>query len=212
MSKILVKYIDHLGSDLTVVNAARISFDSESTELEPKDEKLIDYLAKHKHYSPFEQVCFTFEIHCPIYIAQQILRHRTGKFNQVSRRYTAENIEFYVPEYREQHKSSKQCSSGLINNEVNEAFKRETNKLHKKALDLYETMINQGIARELARGILPQNLMTKMIMTMDLRNLTNFIRLREDSHAQYEAQLIAKEIREICQKYVPVSVKSLLQY
>lgn len=209
---IKVNYIDHMGNDLTVVNAARISFDSESKTLEPKDEKLINYLAKHKHYSPFEQVCFTFEIHCPIYIAQQILRHRTGKFNQVSRRYTAEDIQFYVPDYREQHKSSKQCSGGLIDSEENEALKNETIKLHQSALDLYNTLVNQGVARELARGILPQNLMTKMIMTMDLRNLSNFIKLREDSHAQEEVQIIAKEIRKICKKYVPISTDSLMRY
>ena len=209
---IKVIYRDHMGSDLTVVNAARISFDSESKNLESRDEKLINYLAKHKHYSPFEQVCFTFEIHCPIYIAQQILRHRTGKFNQVSRRYTAENIEFYVPDYREQHQSSKQCSGEELEDQKNFKYKVATQHVHSVCLDLYNKMVDDGVARELARGILPQNLMTKMIMTMDLRNLTNFIRLREDSHAQYEAQIIAKQIREICEKFVPVSVKSLLQY
>lgn len=209
---IKVKYIDHLGDDLRVVNAARISFDSESQKLEQRDEKLINYLAKHKHYSPFEQVSFTFEIECPIYIAQQILRHRTGKFNQVSRRYTAENIEFYVPEYREQHKSSKQCSGGDLEDKQNLKYKVATQHIHNMCLNLYNQMVNDGVARELARGILPQNLMTKMIMTMDLRNLTNFIRLREDSHAQQEAQLIATQIRHICEKYVPISTQALLKY
>lgn len=204
-------YISHMGNDLTVVNAARISFDSFSEELTGKDEKLINYLAKHKHYSPFEQVLFTFQIECPIYIAAQILRHRTGRFNQVSRRYTAENIEFYLPEYRKQHESSKQCSSGLVEDELNLLFRDKTQELYLTTLTLYNEMLGAGISKELARGILPQNLMTKMIMNMDLRNLTNFIRLREDAHAQEEVQIIAKQIRKEIEKYVPVSIKALLE-
>jgi thymidylate synthase (FAD) len=204
------EYIDHMGDDLRVVNAARMSFNKISQKFEKKDEKLLNYLAKNKHFSPFEHVLFTFEIHCPLYIAQQILRHRTGKYNQVSRRYTSEDLQFYVPNYRKQHKSSKQCSGDDI--EVNENYKYQvaTQHVHKKCLDLYNQMVDNGIARELARGVLPQNLMTKLIMTMDLRNLANFITLREDSHAQQEVQIIAKQIREACQKYAPISTKALM--
>src|SRR5690606_3418986 len=137
--------------------------------LTEKDIKLINYLAKNKHYSPFEHNSLTVLIECPIYIAAQAMRHRMGKFNQISRRYTEENIEFFEPEvYRKQHKSSKQCSDGRIDNVENDLAKALVKDFHSDALVIYNQLLSLGVSRELARGVLPQNLMTKFYMTMDL--------------------------------------------
>jgi thymidylate synthase (FAD) len=206
-----VTYVDHFGNDLRVVNSARISMNNKSSELAEKDIKLINYLAEHKHYSPFEHNSLTVLIECPIYIAAQIMRHRTGKFNMTSRRYTEDNIEFFEPEvYRKQHKKSKQCSDGRVDHTENDLAKALVKEFHVDALIVYNQLLSLGVSRELARGVLPQNLMTKFYMTMDLRNWVNFLILRLDEHAQEEARIIAQQIRDILIDKFPVSTQALL--
>lgn len=213
MSQIKVRYIQHCGSDLAAVNAARISFGSQSQELTEKDKKLIDYLAKNKHMSPFEHNSLTVLIECPLYIRSQIQRHRTFSYNEVSRRYTSENLEFFVPEkFRKQSKDNKQASEGNFDVPSTADFTFWFEHFHKDALELYERLIKEGICREQARGVLPQNLMTKFYMTGNLRNWVHFIELRQHSHAQEEVQIIAQEIEKIVETHFPESCKSLFKY
>jgi len=214
MNQIKAEYIDHMGDDLRVVNAARISYITNDSNIvvDERDEKLINYLADHKHYSPFEHCHLTVIINCPLYIRSQIHRHRTFSYNEVSRRYTSEKLEFYEPNlYRKQHDKSKQCSDGYFTHEANQPVVKQVKLLHNKTLAVYNDLIEQGVSREMARGILPQNLMTKFYMSGNLRNWAGFLALRLDTHAQYEVQTIAKQIHSIIKEKFPVSGKALLK-
>lgn len=209
---ISVEYIDHMGTDITVVNAARVSYNRKKEELEDKDIKLLNYLAKHKHYTPFEHCCLSVMIQCPLYIRSQIMRHRAFSYNEVSRRYTSEELSFYVPQhYRAQHVKSKQCSDGLVNNEANLHAQVAFERVLEDSLRSYEEMIDNGVARELARGILPQCLNTKFYMTGDLRNWAAFLKLRLDGHAQEEVQEVAKGVCDIIEDYMPEAYKALIE-
>jgi thymidylate synthase (FAD) len=206
-----VTYVDHMGNDLTVVNSARISFGKEKKRLTAKDKKLISYLAKHSHFTPFEHCQLTVVIDCPLYIRSQIMRHRTFSYNEISRRYTSEHLSFYEPRtYRKQHNSSKQCSDGDLDNVSILKAQAITQLIHQKCLTQYENLIKLGVSREMARGVLPQNLMTSFYMTGNLRNWSSFIKLRLDNHAQLEAQEIAKKIKDIIEKKFPFAGKALL--
>lgn len=206
-----VEYIDHMGSDLTVVNSARVSFGKDVKYIEEKDEKLIKYLAEHLHMTPFEHCSLTLRIKCPLYISKQIMRHRTASFNEISRRYTEENLEFYMPtSFRGQHKSSKQCSDSALPDDRNLSAKVVYQNALEHALNSYNNLLSIGVARELARGVLPNTLMTEFYMTMNLRNFAHFIKLRDESHAQLEVQDLAKDIRNILLDKFPISCKYLL--
>jgi len=208
---IKVEYIDHLGSDLTVVNAARVSFGGNKSSLDEKDMKLIKYLAEHEHMSPFEHCSLTVKIDCPIYISKQIMRHRTGKFNEISRRYTDKDITFYIPDtLRKQHESNRQASDGDFDEPLNSMVIDEIRAHQAKCLDLYKTIVDLGICKEQARGVLSQDLMTEFYMTMDLRNLVHFIKLRQHEGAQVEVQVIAEQIKEILLDKFGYSAKVLL--
>lgn len=212
MRKIRAVYKNHMGDDLSVVNSARVSYGKQKDLLDEKDEKLIKYLAKHKHYTPFEHCVLSVSVSCPLYIRSQIMRHRTFSYNEVSRRYTSENIDFYIPEsYRKQHFSSKQCSNGQVKKELNQVLSLKTEVHHQSSVNLYNEMISAGVARELARGVLPQNLMTEFYMTGNLRNWVHFVKLRADSHAQEEAQWIAEDIVNELNRIFPKSSKALME-
>lgn len=208
---IRAKYVDHMGDDLRVVNAARVSYGKSSDTIEDRDVKLINYLAKNEHHTPFEHCQVTFLIECPIYISKQIMRHRSASFNEISRRYTSENLKFYEPNIlRKQHSKSKQCSNGELDKNTNDKAIVAIQKIHQDCLDTYNRLINMGVSREMARGVLPQNLMTSFYMTMNLRNLVHFIRLRKDHHAQEEVQIIARDIENVLRKKYPNAIGSLL--
>jgi thymidylate synthase (FAD) len=209
---IKAQYIDHMGDDLRVVNSARVSFGKASDKLSERDIKLINYLAKHEHFTPFESCVLTVKIDCPLYISKQIMRHRTASFNEISRRYTSENIEFYEPSvFRKQHEKSKQCSDGELDAADNAAAQVCVKKIHQDTLQAYNRLLDLGVSREMARGVLPQNLMTSFYMTMNLRNFVHFIKLRKDLHAQEEVQTIAKDIEKILIGKFPTSTKALLE-
>lgn len=200
-----------MGSDMTVVNSARVSFGKEVTEMTDKDEKLVKYLAEHSHFSPFEHCQLTVRIKCPLYISKQIMRHRTGKYNEISRRYTEENLEFYMPtNFRSQHDKSKQCSGDDLASDKDLAAKVVYQNALNHSLNSYNNLLSIGVARELARGVLPNTLMTEFYMTMDLRNLAGFIKLRSDSHAQLEVQIISNELKTILEQHFPISCRYLI--
>jgi len=212
MSKIEIVYVDHMGDDLTVVNSARVSFNKKKDILDEKDIKLIKYLAKHQHMTPFEHCTLTVIIKCPLYIRSQIHRHRTFAYNEVSRRYTSENLEFYQPDsFRIQHKTSKQCSAGDVSDETEKEAKLISKQIEDTCLKAYNDLVNMGVARELARGLLPQSLMTEFYMTGNLRNWVHFLNLRMDSHAQKEVQDVAQPITKILFEKFPESAQALME-
>lgn len=205
-----VSYVDHMGNDLTVVNSARISFAQEQQVLEDKDIKLIKYLADNEHMSPFEHNTLTVLIECPLYIRSQIHRHRTFSYNEVSRRYTSDNLEFFVPEtIRKQAKSNRQASEGELDDRSAQTAIVMMEEAHRQAEDFFHDLLALGVPREQARGVLPQNLMTKFYMTGNLRNWIHFIELRIDAHAQAEVQEIGVQAYEIIKQKFPEGSKAL---
>lgn len=216
-----VEYIDHMGTDLTIVNSARVSFGQEKESLDSKDEKLINYLIKHKHTSTFEHNVVTFRFKVPLFVRSQHHRHRTWSFNEISRRYTDVNMQFHEPVFfRTQHASNRQASNldELVNPPLHtkEQFPMMTSiscseavKVHHKiCLSLYEDLIQAGVCREQARGVLPQNLYTEYYGTVNLNNLLKFIGLRIHEGAQSEIQEVAKACLEIATDLWPVAVRA----
>ena len=211
MSQLKVTYVDHMGNDLRVVNSARISFGGESEAITDRDKKLIKYLADNEHMSPFEHNILTVIIECPLYIRSQIHRHRTFAYNEISRRYTSDNIEFFIPEtIRKQAKSNRQASEGEL--EETEALNaiHLMEKHHEESEKVFKSLLSLGVPREQARGILPQNLMTKFYMTGNLRNWIHFVKLRIDNHAQAEVQSIGRQVLDILSEKFPEATKALM--
>ena len=196
----LVKFV---GSDLDVVNAARVSFAKESTELTDKDIKLINYLAKHGHWTPMAHNSLTFHIKAPIFVARQLVKHQVGGvWNEVSRRYVDDEPEFYFPEiWRGKPVNAKQGSSGIIENE--QPFFHIDLYLRgviKDTLTAYQEMIDVGMAPEQARMILPQNTMTEWWWTGSLMFFARVCNQRLDEHAQLETREIAQLINDAIPK------------
>lgn len=210
-----VEYVQHMGDDLTIVNSARVSFGKQKDKMDEKDEKLIKYLIKHRHTSTLEHNVVTFRFVVPLFVRSQQHRHRTWSYNEISRRYTDVNIQFYEPkEFRTQHKSNRQASNDLelINPEM--AFDKttasqEVQRHHTKSLDLFNRLIEEGVCREQARGVLPQNLYTEYYGTTNLNNLIKFIKLRTHDGAQQEIRVVAEACKKIATDLWPVAMKHL---
>ena len=217
-----VEYVEHMGNDLTIVNSARVSFGVHKTELDNKDKKLIKYLIKHKHTSTLEHNFITFRFKVPLFIRSQHHRHRTWSYNEISRRYTDINIEFYEPSsFRTQHKSNRQASNTeeLLNPEISTYWQVNVLKGSKKAsdivkwhnersLELFNDLIEAGVCREQARGVLPQNLYTEYYGSVNLSNLLKFIELRTHDGAQWEIQQVAKACLKIAESLYPVTIEA----
>ena len=215
-----VEYVQHVGSDLTVVNSARVSFGKQKEEVDAKDKKLIKYLIRHRHTSTLEHNSVTFRFCVPLFIRSQHHRHRTWSYNEISRRYTDVDLRFYEPlAYRTQHKSNRQASNAeeLINPEISHTHPEMTfqvnspatklvQKHHKDAVELFDKMLAAGVCREQARGVLPQNMYTEYYASANLNNILKFIDLRTHEGAQWEIQEMAKGMLEIITKLYPVTV------
>ena len=200
----------HSEMDYMPASAARVSFGRENkTGLDPAaDKKLMKYLADHQHMTPFEYQHAVFLIECPLFIRSQIHRHRTFSFNEISRRYTDENLEFWIPtQFRGQATNNRQASSGTV-----EVAGGTENWQHYTgvALGYYESLLSQGVAREQARAVLPQSLLTKFYMGGNLRNWAHFVELRREGHAQPEIRVVARRIHEKLYELWPQSVEVLL--
>ena len=218
-----VEYISHMGNDLSIVNAARVSFGAEKQELDGKDMKLIDYLVKHNHTSPFEHCAITIRFTVPLFIRSQHHRHRTWSYNEISRRYTSVDMEFYQPEeFRTQHKSNRQASTEtLVNPDLSEVTglcahpphraSEAVRSHHRRSMELYEKLLDKGVCREQARGVLPQNLYTQYYGTTNLHNLFKFISLRQHEGAQWEIQKVADACFKIARRHFPVSTEAFLK-
>ena len=208
-----VEYVDHMGSDLTVVNSARVSFGVNKQDLDDRDKKLINYLIKHKHTSTLEHNVITFKFTVPLFIRSQHHRHRTWAYNEISRRYTDVDMKFYSPlQFRTQHESNRQASSdNLIDPALDSAVTSASTAVsahNRSSLYLYNSLIKAGVCREQARGVLPQNLYTEYYGTVNLNNLLKFVDLRIHPGAQWEIQQVAKACLKIAKELYPTTVES----
>ena len=212
-----VEYVEHMGSDLSIVNSARVSFGKHKEELDGKDRKLIKYLIKHKHTSTLEHCLVTFRFKVPLFIRSQHHRHRTWSYNEISRRYTEENLEFYEPKtFRTQHKSNRQASNvdeldpimGYFEDGGPNYASSVVRAHHRQSVSLYNDLMDKGVCREQARGVLPQNLYTEYYGTVNLNNLIKFIELRTHDGAQWEIQQVARACLSIVEELWPVAISS----
>ena len=215
-----VEYVEHMGDDLSIVNAARVSFGAQKEELNEKDIKLINYLMQHRHTSTFEHCVITMRFIVPLFIRSQHHRHRTWSYNEISRRYTSIDMKFYEPKnLRTQHKSNRQASEDKYVNSVmgwqdsygtgHTGYPSEVIKKHNEtSLAVYDALVRTGVCREQARGVLPQNLYTEYYGTVNLNNLLKFIDLRIHEGAQWEIQQVAKACLSITTELFPEAVKA----
>ena len=194
--------IDHLGSETTLVNAARVSFGKMKEDMDDKDVLLLDYLIKNKHTSPLEHMVFTFSVHCPLFVRGQWHRHRTWSYNEISRRYTEVDMEFYTPpKIRAQAKSDRQASVETDMDDT--ALRSKISEHNQNSLKIYNELLDAGVCREQARGVLPQNMMVTFWATVDLSNLIHFLDLRDSEHAQWEIREYAIAIKKLLKPIVP---------
>jgi len=197
-----VKLAGFMGGDAKVVKSARVTFGS-SSKGEERDRRLIEYLLRHKHFTPFEHSIFQFHVKCPIFVARQWMRHRWGSFNEISARYTQVKDEFYIPEkFRLQDKINKQ---GSINAEIkgNEKLIKIYRHAIKNSYEAYLTLTKSNIAKEMARMLLPVAQYTQFYWTVNARSLLNFLTLRMDEHAQWEIRQYASAIGKIFRDKMP---------
>jgi thymidylate synthase (FAD) len=234
MTQIKVTYLDHCGSDLTTVNAARVSFGKKSEwnpnyrdepPLYPRDEKLIKYLAKHKHLSPFGHAFASFHVKAPIFVARQLVKHKFLRWNEISRRYVDDEPEFYVPDvWRGRSADKKQGSEGVVelgffNTEgvLFEGHFGEGNLAEVLAdnlaevLDVYDALLAAGVAPEQARMVLPQSTMTEWYWSGSLDAFAAMCVLRCAPDTQYESRLVADQISEKMGELFPVSWQALMK-
>jgi thymidylate synthase (FAD) len=225
-------YIDHMGSDLSVVNAARVSFGKKShcTEtkwvemgdwsgdmpvVDDRDTKLIKYLAKHKHISPFGHAFASFHVKAPIFVARQLVKHKFLRWNEISRRYVDDEPEFYVPDvWRGRSADKKQGSEGEV--ELDEWSLEVADNAYEAggyagaALGVYSCLLKQGVAPEQARMVLPQSTMTEWYWSGSLDAFASMCQLRCKEDTQYESRVVANQISEVMGKLYPVSWAALM--
>jgi len=197
-----VRLVEAMGSDASVVRAARVSY-GEGTKTLREDAALIDYLMRHRHTSPFEMVEFTFHVRAPIFVARQWFRHRTASYNEVSGRYSVLEERLYRPAtWRAQDEVNRQGSRDA---RVDPEADRLLEESYRSAYRAYRGLLERGVAREEARVVLPLGLYTEFYFKQDLHNLFHFLKLRLDPHAQFEIREYARAIAEIVKARVPLA-------
>ena len=221
-------YVDHMGSDLTVANAARVSFGKTSEMeddpwgppvLKAKDNKLIRYLAKHKHISPFGHAFASFHVKAPVFVARQLVKHKFLRWNEISRRYVDDEPEFYEPDvWRGRSADKKQGSEGEITTscvlDVSAEYthpKFAAMVVNDTSLVVYKRMIEAGVAPEQARMVLPQSVMTEWYWSGSLDAFADMCRLRCKEDTQYESRVVADQVSTIMQGLYPVSWAALME-
>ena len=205
-----VEYIDHMGSDLSVVNAARCSFAKQHDEFDDtKDTKLINYLAKHGHFTPFTHAFVTMRFKAPIAVHAQCGKHQIGfSMNTVSRRYVSDTPELFLPEFRTKPEGSIKQGSGALHTD-NLNIQYDYFQMCTSAIELYEQMILDGVAPEQARFVLPQGVYTEWVWSGSLQAWARFYSQRSDTHAQQEIQELANMANDITKNLFPVSWEAL---
>lgn len=210
-----VRLVDSMGSDLSIVRAARVSYDADWREGDEKsDAKLIGYLMKNRHTSPFESVTFTFEVKAPIFVFRQWHRHRTWSFNEISARYTELDEGYYVPELNQittQSTSNKQMRTNE-QHPAAQVIQNEIRDMCRTSFLSYKALIAQGCPRELARSVLPVAAYSRMFATVNLLNLFRFISLRSHEHAQYEIRVYSDAMLALARSVAPVSTEAFKEY
>ena len=223
-NQITATYIDHMGSDLSVVNSARVSFgakstwechDSQNIRLSERDTKLIHYLAKHKHISPFGHAFASFHVKAPVFVARQLVKHKFLRWNEISRRYVDDEPEFYVPDtWRGRSADKKQGSDDTVSIDVtwydrDDGYNSWPEDSCLIALEAYQQMIKLGVAPEQARMVLPQSTMTEWIWSGSLDAFSDMANLRCKPDTQYESRVVANQISKVMGKLYPASWSAL---
>ena len=213
-----VTYIDHMGSDLSVVNAARVSFgkksdwlprihNGEAKALSAKDCRLIEYLARHNHKSPFNHTFTTFHVKAPVFVARQLVKHEYMPWNEISRRYVDEEPELYeAPIWRGRAEDKKQGSYGEVESNANVLY------YNKNALMMYKQLLDEGVAPEQARMVLPQSMMTEWYWSGTVFSFAKMCSLRLKEDTQAETRIVAEKIEDVMAKLYPVSWEALRMY
>ena len=224
-SQIEVSLIDYMGTDLSIVNAARVSFHKESGwewdeefleykqgVLKPSDAKLINYLAKHKHTSPFNHTFITMKVKAPLFVSRQLVKHEYMPINEISRRYVDDEPEFFLPgEWRKRADNKKQGSSDeVFTGDEAADLDRRAEECIRNCLNTYNYFLVRGVCPEQARMNLPLNMITEWYWSGTLKAYAKMLGLRLDSHTQYESRIVANKVRELIEPIFPVSVKALL--
>lgn len=203
-----VRLVDYLGGDARIVQSARVSY-GDGTRSVREDGALIDYLLRHAHTSPFEQVVMTFHLKMPIFVARQWMRHRTARANEISGRYSVLPGEFYLPDPEQLRPQSRRNKQGRADETVPEELRTRVLELlrtsQERSYGEYEDILDDGLARELARIHLPLSLYTEMYWQIDLHNLMHFLRLRMDGHAQYEIRAYGEALARCARAVAPLA-------
>ncbi|WP_034344067.1 FAD-dependent thymidylate synthase [Deinococcus misasensis] len=206
-----VALVQHVGDDKSVVNAARVSFGGDNTlPFDEKDAKLIRYLLKHEHGSPFEHNSLTFKIVAPIFVIRQWMRHRVGvSYNEISGRYVEVLEQFYTPEkFRQQAKSNRQASIEATDSLDQEQAHQVWENAWKQAFQAYQDLLALGVTREQARGVLPLTMYSEFYFTCNLRSLFHFLTLRDHPGAQWETQMYARALAQLAEPLFPSSFEA----
>lgn len=211
---ITVELIDHMGTDDSVVNAARVSMDKVAKNYSEKDNaKLIRYLAEHKHTSPFNHAFLTFRVDAPVFVARQLVKHKFLPWNEISRRYVKDDPTFYIPQmWRAAAPSIKQGSLDTpIETWTNGVLLQDYQELMDRCERLYRIALEAGVCPEQARMMLPQSMMTSWVWSGSLGAFADMCKLRLDPHAQYETRLVAQEVALYANEKFPISWNALME-
>ena len=214
LDKGFVRLVDSMGGDDAIVQAARVSY-GQGTSRVSQDRGLIRYLMRHRHTTPFEMVEFKFHCKMPIFVARQWVRHRTANINEYSLRYSEARDEFYTPDPEHiqfQSALNKQGRKGEVPAEMKQKVLDYFNEISERSFAMYTELNEAGVARELARAILPVNLYTEWYWKNDLHNLLHFIGLRSDSHAQYEIRVFSDAMAESVKAVAPFAWEAYQDY
>lgn len=214
LDKGFVRIVDIMGDDSSIVQAARISY-GKGTKHSSQDRSLIRYLMRHKHTSPFEMCEIKLHIKMPIFVARQWIRHRTANVNEYSGRYSVMSEDFYIPSISDIAKQSvdnKQGRGEILEEKEAKKVRKLIEKQSKEAYEAYEAMLEKGIAKEIARIVLPQNIYTEFYWKIDLHNLFHFLYLRSHPTAQFEIREYSKAIESMVQEWVPMAYEAFVDY
>jgi len=212
LDKGYVQEVDLLGNDSRAVEAARVSYQQGLKSVD-RDRSLIDFLVENGHESPFEHIVFTFRIKAPLFVARQWFRHRIGSFNEISARYSEMSEEFYIPQTSRSQDAVNRQASVVEDAPEKDRLLREVVAEHsRQTYERYRELLSSGVARELARIVLPLNLYTLWYWTVNARSLMNFLSLRADLHAQWEIQQYALAVGAIFKERCPWTFTAYMKY
>jgi thymidylate synthase (FAD) len=203
-----------MADDLSVVNGARVSFARRKTEMDESDEALIRFLMRDRHGSPFEHNAFRFHVRCPLFVAREWFRHRVGSFNEFSLRYAKASDDFYIPEaedVRSQVGKPGAYSFEPVGAELAEHTREKLQEIYETAFAAYEELVEAGVARELARSVLPVGAYTQFYWTVNARSLMNFVSLRNSQFAQLEIRRYAEAVETFFAEAMPVTYASFVE-